>query len=161
MEGAIAEMARHVENEDAEKMFRLIDPRSRHAMASIVADRRRARELVTASYPEPEKRAALASLGDAAEARDAAGLFARRCPAACLREIGARLGAPTATRKVGDETIVTTTRGELRLRGGGADWYGLVWNTEALFDERERANRDLAMITENAATYDRRRALGQ
>jgi hypothetical protein len=161
VEGVITQMAMHVENEDAEKMFRLIDPRSRHAMASIVADRRKARQLIESSYPEGARREALAALGDASDVPDAAALFARRCPAACLRAIGEKLGAPTSTRRVGDVTVVTTTRGELRLRGGGQDWYGLVYETEALAAERERANRDLALIEANAETYRRRQALGQ
>jgi hypothetical protein len=161
IEGAITAMAESIEHEDAAKMFRLIDPRSRHAMASIVSDRRKARDLVESSYPPEARAEALASLGDAAEVPDAAALFAKRCPATCLREIGAKLGAPTATRLEHGDTVVTTPRGELRLRGGGADWYGLVFRTEALADERERANRDLALITENAETYRRRRTLAQ
>ena len=154
-------MATSIENQDARAMFRVIDPKSRHAMASIVKDRRDARALIEASYPAEAKASALASLGDASDVADAAALFAKRCPAACLRGLGANLGAPTGTRREGDVTIVTTTRGELSFRGGGSDWYGLVWNTDALAAERERANRDLALIRENAATYQRRQALGQ
>jgi hypothetical protein len=161
VEGAITAIAECVEHEDAAKMFRLIDPRSRHAMASIVVDRRKARALVESSYPPEARPEALASLGDAADVADAAALFAKRCPAACLRGIGEKLGAPTGTRIDHGDTVVTTPRGELRFRGGGEDWYGLVWQTEALADERERANRDLAMITENAETYRRRRTLAQ
>lgn len=161
VEGVITVMAQNVERGDARAMFRVIDKRSRHAMASIVADRREARRLIESSYPESARAEALASLGDASDVPDAAALFARRCPAACLRTIGARLGAPTATRKEGPVTIVTTTRGELRLRDGVTDWYGLEWNAEALAQERERANRDLDLIRQNAATYARRRELGQ
>jgi hypothetical protein len=151
-----------VERDDPAELYKVIDERARHAMISIVHDRREAAELVAASYPEAERAAALAALGDAAEVGDAAALFARRCDRACRAALGATLGAAADVRTEGELTVVTTARGT-RLRlfhgGDGHGWYGLEWHTAELAEERDRANRDLAIIRENAATYDRRRAL--
>ena len=39
LEGALAHAAQAIEGDDGASLFRVIDPRARHAMASIVADR--------------------------------------------------------------------------------------------------------------------------
>jgi hypothetical protein len=158
--GAIAAAAEAVERGDGRKLFRLIDQRSRHAFSAIQAARSEARKLVLADYPSDEQGPALAVLGDAAVARDAADLFVQRCPAACQAEIGHSLAAPVAERKVGDELEVeTATGGKLRLRRGNDTWYGLVWKTAELSEERDRAARELEQIKQNAAVYRKRKAL--
>ena len=48
--------------------------------------------------------------------------------------------------------------GRLYRRREG-DWWGLVFQTDELFAERDRASRDREMIAQNARTYERRRAL--
>lgn len=161
VDGALGFLGRAVERDDAATLYRGIDERARHAMISIVSDRREAARLVRESYPEGERAAAIAALGDAAEVESAEQLFARRCDAACRRGIGDRIGAAAEVRKEGPITVVTTARGtEVRLyRGGPDEWYGLEWHTDELSLERDRANRDLAIIRQNAATFDRRRAL--
>ncbi len=161
VDGALAYLARAVEKDDPAALYRAIDERARHAMISIVADRREAAALVRESYPPAEQAAALAALGDAAEVENAAGLFARRCDEACRAEIGASIGAAADVREEGPLTLVTTARGTTvaLYRGSPTGWYGLVWNTDALSAERDRANRDLAIVRENAATFTRRRAL--
>src|SRR5688572_2641708 len=78
VEGTLTWAAQKIEARDRRSLFRVIDQRSRHAMASIVADRRRAAELIRASYAEDARADALADLGDAATVPDAAGLFADR-----------------------------------------------------------------------------------
>lgn len=161
IEGVTAYAMQALEHGDAARLFRVVDARSRHAMISIVADRHAARDAIRARYPASEQASALALLGDAAEARDAADLFARRCLEPCLGAFQDALGAPTETHPDGDELVVRTTRdAEVRLyRKRESDWWGLVWRTRELVAERDRANRDLAVILENAATYERRRAL--
>lgn len=161
LEGATAYAAQAIEEDDRSRLFKVIDARARHAMISIVADRERARSIIERSYPPEERAAALASLGDAAEARDAQEFFARRCNAACVAEIRDALGAPTSVRQEGRVAVVRTTRErELRwYRRNDTDWWGLEWHTQELVDERDRANRDVAAIEENARTYERRRSL--
>lgn len=162
LEGAIAYLAVAIERDDPAMLFRAVDARARHAMISIVADRQKAAELIRADYPAEEREAALAELGDAATIDDAPALFALRCDSTCRSELSAKLGAPTERRREGDELVVTTVRGGTlrfhRAEGENA-WYGWVWQTEALDAERDRANRDLRQIEQNAETYRRRRAL--
>ena len=164
LEGAIGFLAVAIERDDPAMLFRAVDERARHAMISIVADRQRAAELIRADYPEDEREGALAELGDAATVEEAAALFALRCDASCRQELSSKLGAPTEQRTEGDELVVTTSRGgTLRFhRPEGEDaWYGWVWETEALDAERDRANRDLRQIEQNAETYRRRAELDQ
>lgn len=160
VDGALEAASHALEARNATRLFRLVDQRARHALASIVKDRRETARLVRESYPEAEKVAALAALGDAAEATDAAGLFAARCDAPCMAALAARIGAPVEQTAEGDELVVRTARGEsLRLHHGSDGWWGLVWRTESLADERDRAAQDLRRIRENAEIYRRRRAL--
>ncbi|MEM6955288.1 MAG: hypothetical protein AAF411_19300 [Myxococcota bacterium] len=143
---------------DGERLFRVIDVRSRHALHSIFEDGRQARAAIEADYP-PEARAdALAALGP--DVPSAAALFAARCAAACRQRFAAKLGAPVAERDEGNERVVETTRGELRLhREGEGNWWGLVYETAALDAERDRASRDRRRIEANAATFRRRAEL--
>jgi hypothetical protein len=134
-----------------------LDERSRHALISIHADRRAAAEVVRASYPEDERADALAALGEAAEASTPEALFAGRCGRACRDELVANVGAPTAERQDGDELVVTTSRGELRFhRAHEGQWWGFVWQTQALDRERDVASRDLRQIQRNAEVFQRR-----
>jgi hypothetical protein len=153
--------ANAIERGDARSLYDVIEERARHALISIVKDRQRARALIERSYPPEEHEAALARLGDGAEVTDAAGLFARRCGRPCMGEIGATLGSVASVRREGDEQIVATTRGTtFRVyRRGDHGWYGIVWRTRELDAERAHANRDLTIVRDNAAFYDRQRAL--
>jgi hypothetical protein len=129
-------------------------------MDSIVKSRREAARIVRESYPEAERAAALAGLGDAAEVEDSAGLFARRCDARCLDAFAAELSAPKSLTEQDGEVLVTTARGaRLRLFRGTDTWYGLVWNTDALSRERDRAAAELEQVRQNAALYREQRTL--
>lgn len=150
-------MARALEADDGERLYRVLDERSRHALISIHADRRAAAEVVRASYPEDERADALAALGDAAEASTPEALFAMRCARACRDELVANVGAPLEEQRDGDELVVTTPRGELRFyRAREGQWWGFVWQTEALDRERDVASRDLRQIQRNAEVFQRR-----
>jgi hypothetical protein len=160
IEGALAAAASAIEAGDRARLFRVVDQRARHALASIVRDRREAALLVARDYPEDVRGAAHAALGDAADATDAAGLFARRCDRACTEDLARRIGAPAHTERDGVETVVHTAREEtLRLHRGDDGWWGLVWNTAALSRERDRAAQDLVQIRANAEIYRKQRAL--
>ncbi len=110
-----------------------------------------------------DRAAALASLGGAEQAVDAAGLFALRCTEACLRDFGSKLGAPVHEIPQGpSELEVHTAPGAvLQLHRGRDRWWGLVWNTEALSHERDIAARELLQVKANGVVYRRRRALEQ
>lgn len=161
IDGALAYAARAIEHRDPRTLFRVLDVRSRHAMISIVADRQRAKAIIERSYPADVRAEALAELGDGATVADAPALFAKRCDRTCIATFRDALGAVVERHVDGDETVVRTTRGEtLRLyRRREGDWWGLVFQTDELFAERDRASRDREMIAQNARTYERRRAL--
>lgn len=152
--GMLEYAARAIERRDPRALFRVIDARSRHAMASIVADRRAAAELIRTTYPEDQRADALAELGSAVTMEDAAALFADRCDRECMSDLAGRIGAPLSQRQDGDELVVETPRGgTLRVTGGGEDWYGIVWRYEELDTERQRANQDRLLVEANARTY--------
>jgi len=160
IEGALDGAARAIEASDGRRLFRVIDERARHAMYAIVKSRGEAAALVKADYPDQEKAQALAALGDAASVKDAPELFAARCTRACMDAIATQLGAPVRQERQGDEIVVTTARGgTLHMFPGSDGWFGLVWHTQELADERTRAARELLQIRDNAATYRRRREL--
>lgn len=161
VEGAIAFAGEAVEANDARRLFRVIDVRSRHALSSIAADRMRARALILADYPEEARASALSELGDDAQADDAVSLFAARCDEACIAAFRRSLAAPSSTRREGDELVVETGRGStFRLyRRNDSDWWGFVYETSALARERDQANRDLGVVQTNAETYRARREL--
>ena len=134
LEGATAYALLALEQNDAERLYRVIDARARHAMISVVKDRGDARALIERSYPAPERAPALATLGEASQVSTPMALFALRCNAECRSGFSESLGAVTATRTEGAETIAHTTRDvDVRwYRKRSTDWWGLVWNTEAL-----------------------------
>jgi len=162
--GALAVASQAVEAGDGRRLFRVIDQRSRFALAAIQQARSAAAALIRADYPTDAQAEALAQLGDAAQVTDAPDLFVRRCPAACQAAIGALLGAPAHEQVVsggsGAELEVQTTTGTVvRLYKGNDDHYGIDFHHQALSDERDRAARELDQIRQNAEVYKKRKAL--
>jgi len=158
--GALALAARAVETEDRAALYRVIDRRSRAALVSIVKDRAASARAVRSDYPADLQPGALAALGDAPGAADAAALFARRCDVHCVAELGVSLGAPVSESVMGDELLVRTAAGrDVRLFKGRDGLWGLVWRTQELSDERLRAARERLQIEANAEIYRRRRQL--
>lgn len=161
--GLIEAVAQAVEDQDVEQLFRCLDEKARHALWGIVRARQAAKHLIDTDYPEQDRQAALRALGEGAFAESGPALLARRCDQACLGAIGAQLGAPTQVTAVGAVVRVTTTRGsvlELRPPQGNGH-YGLIWQSEVLAAERDRAYRELKQIEDNAALYRRKRALSR
>ena len=160
LDGALTRAAAALAQRDTAGLFRVIDQRARHALASIADSRRQAAELIRKTYPAASRDQALREIGDAANAKDAADLFRLRCDAACLDRLSEQVGAPVETRKDGAEIVVKTARGaELRMFRGSDTWYGIVWNTEALRRERDRAAAELDQVKSNAALYEEQQKL--
>ncbi len=129
-------------------------------MAAIVDSRHAAAEIIRRDYPETMRAEALDALGDAVEAQDPASLFVARCGDACMDELAQRVAAPESQREEGELTIVKTVRGsELALFRGTDTWYGIVWNTDALSLERDRAKAELETAQANAETFAKREQL--
>lgn len=148
-----------LEDRAMNRFFRVIDERSRHALYSIHADRTAAAAAIEADYPQELQEAALRALGPVG-ATSPAELFAERCGASCQQEFAREIGAPMEEEVVGDELLVTTSRGQIRLyRDDEGSWWGIVWKREELDRERDRAGQDLRQIEANSETYRRRQAL--
>jgi hypothetical protein len=162
--GALAVAAEAVESGQPRRLFRVIDQRSRHALAAIQQARAEAVRLIRSDYPTAAQAEALAALGDAALATDVPDLFVRRCPATCQAELGALLGAPVQERVVEGEAgpeleIETATGSRVRLYRGKQGHYGIVFRRLELYEERDRAARELDQIRANAELYRKRKAL--
>jgi hypothetical protein len=156
----LAASAEALEANDAARLFETLDERARFAMAATVSARHEARALIEADYPLAEKAGAFAALGDAGQVSSPGALFARRCNARCMASFSELVGAPASEVATGDELEVTTVRGRtLHMHAGQDGRYGIVWNTQALFEERARASRELRLIADNAAIYRKRTAL--
>ena len=161
VEGALGYAARAIDLGDAKMLYRVVDARSRHAMISIVSDRQSvggAHSSLVPGIGEGER---------AREPRGCRGSHGRRRPlrATLRRPVPLRhQRTPRGSRTYRDARgrrrsahVKGTTLSLHRAHEG--DWYGLVWKTDELVRERDRANRDRHAIAENAAIYDRRRAL--
>jgi len=160
VEGALAKAIQAVAEGDKAELFKVIDQRARHALISIVADRRSAAQSIREGYPKENQAAALQELGDAAEANDAVDLFARRCGDDCMRSLRETLAGPRSIERDGKLVHVLTTRGgKLDLYLGSDTWYGIVWNTEELDRERDRAAAEREQIQRNAELYAFRKTL--
>ena len=158
--GAMDGAARAIEANDGKRLFRYIDQRAQHALGGIVAARTAARKLIERDYPPSDRGTAIAALGDGANFPSGAALFASRCNEHCMQRIGSKLGAPLEEQPAGDEVAVRTSRGAtLNVFAGSHGWYGIVWRSQALSDERDRASRELRQVEQNAAIYRKRRAL--
>jgi len=160
VEGALARAAAAVGARDHEALFRVIDQRSRFALASSYRARKAAAQEIRSHYP-PEARAnALAELGDAVDAESDSDLFRRRCGDACLDAFAAVLGAPSEVTLAERLATVKTVRGtEAQLYRGDDGRFGLVWETAALVRERARAAAELDLIQKNGQLYRSQRAL--
>jgi hypothetical protein len=164
--GALAAALAAADGYDGPALYKLVDQRARRSLCAIVFDRRGARDVVVAHYPDGVSDATLESLGTGATAADAADLFSRRCDAACFRWYETTLGAPASFSDdpagEHDDVLVRTVGGAtLRMHRGSDGWWGVrrAGENEALAAEALDAGRDRAEIEEAARVYDRRRAL--
>jgi hypothetical protein len=157
-EGAYARIAKAVNLGRPRDFFAYLETTAQHAAYTIADYRRKARERILATYPEPE-RTRLASEHEAdAEAGDGAGLFAvyaeRRGFLGILRR---DLSGVAKVEIQGERATVETvhgTRYAFRRRPENGIW-GLTLFTAALVADAEKAARDYAIVEAAAADYAR------
>lgn len=160
VDGALAYAARAAEQGDTVRLFRILDQEARHALDATLKQRQQAAAIIRDTYPADEREPALRELGDAVDAESTEALFAKRCDSSCIDWFSRNVGAPAAQSTKGDVTSVRTIRDtDIRLRHGSDGWYGIIWRTDELAAERERAARDLAQVQENARVYSARKRL--
>jgi hypothetical protein len=148
---------RAIASADGLAAWKIIDPETRQAVESVMADERQAQTLVKAKYPPSEAARELLRLA-AADEVDAAHFFARTASSwSELEGYRGRLGGlsgPVLTRDDGpDKMWVKRTDGKafhLVKRNGGWAWMDLraEWALE-----KDRASHALQTLRDNAKLY--------
>jgi hypothetical protein len=142
--------------------WKVIDPETRQAVESVMADERQAQTLVKAKYPPTEAARELLRLA-AADEVDAAHFFARTASSwSELEGYRGRLGGlsgPVLTREDGpDKLWVKRTDGKafhlVRSKGG---WAWMDLRSEWLL-EKDRANHAVQTLRDNAKLYQQNAA---
>ena len=138
--------------------FAYIETPAQHACFTIRDYRKKARDLVLASYPEPERTRLAAEYAPEAETADGADLFVfyalHRGFMAHLRR---DMSGVAAVEIHGERATVVTARGTrypFRRRPENGIW-GLTLFTARLVADAEKAARDLAIVEAAAADYQR------
>lgn len=157
-EGAYARVAKAVNLGRPKDFFAYLETTAQHAAYSIADYRRKARERILATYPEPD-RSRLASEHEAeAKAADGSDLFAlyaeRR---GFLGKLRRDLSGVAKVEINGERATVETVRGTryaFRRRPENGIW-GLTMFTATLVAEAEKAARDYAIVEAAAADYAR------
>jgi hypothetical protein len=159
-EGAYLRIAQAVAKDDPRATFAYLEDEAQWASFTIRDMRRRARDRIAASYPEPERTELLARHADVAAADDGSDAFAllyrQRGWSKRLRK---DLSGVARVESEGERASVVTvhdTRWPFRRRKNGI--WGLTIYTAELLAESEKATRDLAVVTSAADDYDRARA---
>jgi hypothetical protein len=158
-EGAYMRIARGVTRDDPKSFFAYLETEAQWACYTIRDFRRKARDRVAASYPEPERSKLLETYGPYADCPDGSDVFAilyrTRGWARRLRKDLS--GAARVDIDPGGEraSVVTVrgTRWPFRKRDNGI--WGLTIFTAELVAESEKASRDLAVVESAASDYER------
>jgi hypothetical protein len=158
-EGAYLRIALSISKGDARGCFPYLEDRAQHAAYTIRDYRRKARDRIAESYPEPERSRGMAVYKDHADAPDGADVWV---------EMAARLGWIARLRRdlsgiakieiAGERATIETahgTRYPFRRRDNGI--WGMTMFTAELAAEAERAARDWEVVERAALDYERAR----
>jgi hypothetical protein len=156
-EGAYYRVVIAVNNGRASDFFAYVETPAQHAAYTIGDYRKRARQRVLATYPEPERQTignAHQAEATAADGADVFALFAQR--RGWVTRLRKDLSGVAKVDTQGDRATVVTARGTrypFRRRENGI--WGLTLFTAELTAEAERAARDFQVIDKAAADYER------
>jgi hypothetical protein len=141
----------------AQDFFAYIETRAQHAAYTIRDYRKRARERVLASYPEPERSRLSREYEAEANAPDGSDVFALYAKRyGWMARLRRDLSGVKKVEMAGERATVETvhgTRYAFRKRENGI--WGLTLFTPVLDAEAERAARDFSVIDKAAADYGR------
>jgi hypothetical protein len=159
-EGAYLRVMSAVNRGRPEDFFAYLETPAQHAAYTIRDYRKKSRERVLASYPEPERSRLAALYAAEAEAPDGADLFALYArKRGWVNRLRRDLSGVRKVERRGERATIETARGTrypFRIRTENGIW-GLTLFTAELVAEAERAARDHRMIEQAAADYDRAR----
>jgi len=156
-EGAYLRIAKAVNLGRPRDFFAYLETEAQHAAYTIRDYRKKARDRVLATYPEPERSELARRYEAVAAAPDGADVFAlysdeRGFLALLRRDVSGIANVEIA----GERATVVTARGTryaFRRRENGI--WGLTLFTPVLLAEAEKAARDLSVIEKAAADYER------
>lgn len=156
-EGAYLRVMSAVNRGRPEAFFAYIETRAQHAAYSILEYRKKARELILAHYPEPERSKLSEAYRSEAQAPDGADVFALYSDRyGWLERLRRDMSGIRKVEVHGERATVETVKGTrypFRRRENGI--WGLTLFTATLSAEAERAARDFALIEQAAKDYQR------
>lgn len=156
-EGAYLRIAKAVNMDRPEAFFAYTETAAQHACYTIGNYRKKARERVKSSYPEPERTRLLKLYGPEADAKDGSDVFAIHArQRRWLDRLRRDLSGVRSISARGERATIETVRGTrypFRRRENGI--WGTTLFTAELVAEAERAARDWALIDKAASDYER------
>jgi len=161
-EGAYLRVVIAVNRGRAQDFFAYTETRAQHACYSIRDYRKKARERVLRSFPEPERSRLAAEYAEQAAAPDGADVLAIYAKQnGWMNRLRKDMSGIARVEVQGERATVQTahgTRYPFRRRDNGI--WGLTMFTAALSAEAEKAARDWALIDQAASDYDHAAKLG-
>jgi hypothetical protein len=155
-EGAYLRVVIAVNRGRAQDFFAYTETRAQHACYTIRDYRKKMRERVLASYPEPERSRLAAEYAEQAAAPDGADVFAIYAKQnGWMNRLRKDMSGVARIEVQGERATVQTahgTRYPFRRRDNGI--WGLTLFTATLSAEAEKAARDMALIDKAASDYE-------
>jgi hypothetical protein len=155
-EGAYLRVAIAVNRGRAQDFFAYTETRAQHACYTIRDYRKKMRERVLQSFPEPERSRLAAEYAEQASAPDGADVLAIYAKQnGWMNRLRKDMSGVARVEVQGERATVETahgTRYPFRRRDNGI--WGLTLFTAALSAEAEKAARDSALIDKAASDYD-------
>ena len=156
-EGAYLRVVIAVNRGRAQDFFAYTETRAQHACYTIRDYRKKTRDRVLKSFPEPERSRLAASYAEEAEAADGSdvlAIYAKRN--GWMNRLRQDMSGVAKVEIQGERATVQTahgTRYPFRVRENGI--WGLTQFTALLSAEAEKAARDLSLIEQAAVDYER------
>jgi hypothetical protein len=156
-EGAYMRLAKSVTEDDPKSFFAYLETEAQWACYTLRDMRKKARDLVNASYPEPQKSELATAYAPFADAPDGSDVFAyvyrTRNWARRLRKDLSGVDHVDVEGERASIVTVNGTRWPFRRRDNGI--WGITIFTAELLADAEKATRDLAVVEAAAKDYDR------
>ena len=156
-EGAYMRIAKSVTQDDPKSFFAYLEQEAQWACYTLRDMRKKARDLVNASYPEPQRSELASQYAPFADAPDGSDVFAHLYRTrGWARRLRKDLSGVDHVDVEGERASIVTvggTRWPFRRRDNGI--WGITIFTAELLAEAEKATRDLAVVEAAAKDYDR------
>jgi len=156
-EGAYMRLAKSVTENEPKSFFAYLETEAQWACYTLREMRKKARDLVNASYPEPQRSDLANQYAPFADAPDGSDVFAHLYRERnWARRLRKDLSGIDHVDVEGDRASIVTvggTRWPFRRRDNGI--WGITVFTAELLADAEKATRDLGVVEAAAKDYDR------